>query len=596
MTFPSSKTFYCNGGDGSSTGYYAIPVWPGTSHAVAAGAVCRQLTTPSVGNERVFVCIIAGTTSASAEPTWVVTQGAKTTDGTVTWIEVTGHAPLNGDTVNATPWLTVKNFSVSSGVVIYDSVSGSVQVCTTAGTTSNGTQPTFSATAGVITSDGATVKWTSLGLASNFAAWANPWARMNLALASGNFMIGGETVYVSNHHTETQASGMSYNFLSAGVAGVGPVKILCVDDSVTPPINLATGASASTTGANGVAILASSNGAFYIYGISFTAGSGAVTAAISIGSAAGNSNGLGLFDNCTFKLGGTVGGNYNFNSSSCYNCGICYNCTFLFSSAAQNCLSGNGGGELLQVIGGAFASSGTVPTAIFALINTKTAYFRDVDFSAVSTTLIAANTASCNLLLENCKLSATGVIVATGGGNAWQPNIRLHNCDSAGTTYRYYYYTGSCIVQQETIIVRQNSLATDGTTPISWNCTTSTLANYALPFFSDPIAIYNPTIGNKTLTVYLTTNTTLTNKDIWFEAEYFGSSSSPLGFLTSTKGSILLAPTALTSDTSTWGGSITNKYSIALTVNTQLAGPIKIRLYLAKPSITVYVDPYIYIT
>ena len=62
----------------------------------------RQFTAPSFGSERVFACIVAGTTANTTDATWTTTKGAKTTDGTATWIEVTGQPGVNGDTSSAT--------------------------------------------------------------------------------------------------------------------------------------------------------------------------------------------------------------------------------------------------------------------------------------------------------------------------------------------------------------------------------------------------------------------------------------------------------------------------------------------------------------
>jgi hypothetical protein len=75
------------------------------------GDLIRQNTAPSVGNERVFVCVAStsGTgTTGGAEPTWTVTRGAKNTDNTVTWQEATGIAALNGDLTNTPNWTAVK--------------------------------------------------------------------------------------------------------------------------------------------------------------------------------------------------------------------------------------------------------------------------------------------------------------------------------------------------------------------------------------------------------------------------------------------------------------------------------------------------------
>jgi hypothetical protein len=86
-----------------SVGWWNLTKWAAAT-VTAAGAIRRQNATPAVGSERVFVCVVAGTTHATTEPTWVITRGGKTTDNTVTWQECTGIAALNGDATNTPSW------------------------------------------------------------------------------------------------------------------------------------------------------------------------------------------------------------------------------------------------------------------------------------------------------------------------------------------------------------------------------------------------------------------------------------------------------------------------------------------------------------
>jgi hypothetical protein len=87
---------YVNGGDGSTTGYYAVPKWTALQAVLSTdnggrGTYRRQLAAPAIGSERVFRCTVSGTTGA-AEPAWVLTKnGVTAADGTATWTECTGQ-------------------------------------------------------------------------------------------------------------------------------------------------------------------------------------------------------------------------------------------------------------------------------------------------------------------------------------------------------------------------------------------------------------------------------------------------------------------------------------------------------------------------
>jgi hypothetical protein len=172
----------------------------------------------------------------------------------------------------------------------------------------------------------------------------------------------------------------------------------------------------------------------------------------------------------------------------------------------------------------------------------------------------------------------------------------MFNCDSATTNYRYYVYAWGGSIQTETTIVRTGG-ASDGTTPISWKIVTDTNADLYAPLLLDPIQQWNDTSGSsKTATIYLTSNTALDNSKIWVELEYANSSGAPLGAVTSSKVARLGTATALTTDSSTWGGSTTYKYKIAITFTPQAKGLVTARVQVGVTSTTIYVDPLMTIT
>jgi hypothetical protein len=122
--FPGTNATYC-----SSVKYAAVTAWA-SGATITAGAIRRQLATPTLYNERCFVAIVGGTTGGS-EPSWTITRGGKTTDNTVTWQETTGVPAVNGDAGSTPVWLTVKNKSIDLGHIIKDAGGTHFFICST---------------------------------------------------------------------------------------------------------------------------------------------------------------------------------------------------------------------------------------------------------------------------------------------------------------------------------------------------------------------------------------------------------------------------------------------------------------------------------
>ena len=127
--------WYCNYGNGSSTGYYAVAQWAAlTSYNI--GDIRRQLATPAVGSERCFRCTTAGV-SGAAEPTWTLTKASTTADGTAVWTEVTGNSTYNW----SAPFARLGNINgwAAAGDTIYIASAHAETVAAPNGMTSPGT-------------------------------------------------------------------------------------------------------------------------------------------------------------------------------------------------------------------------------------------------------------------------------------------------------------------------------------------------------------------------------------------------------------------------------------------------------------------------
>lgn len=587
------NSWYLDFGDGATTGYYAVATWQ-SNHAYSAGALVRQATTPTVGNERVFIAVVGGT-SGGTEPTWTVTRGAKTTDNTVTWQEVTGIAAVNGD-ASATPtWTTVKNTAVTLGQVIQRNNGASYQICTTAGTAGNGAEPSFSDTAGTTTADN-TVTWTSLGVVGNFTGWQAPAARLGSVLAT-NWAQYGNTIYVASEHAETQSSNLTAS-LPAAAGGSGPLNILCVGKSHVPPTaaDLTTGASVSTTGSATLAFGLSTSSArpYYVYGVSFSCGSGANSPDMTL-------SGVMFLHNCNVTMGGTSGGKVLIIGSSGGNCSHHeWRDVVVTFNASSSCLAYKWTSHRWR--GNNSALAGTAPTNVVASPGAADAA-SSVLFEGVDLSLITAGknvfsngaVSPLKLTVKDCKLGASAGIVS--GTPLPGTEINVIRSDSGGTNYRQERYTWSGTQTTETTIVRSGG-ASDGARSLAWKIVSNSNSKWSYPFEAMPIEIWNETTGSLTITLYgIWTGAAPPNDDeFWLDIEYPGASAgaNPQGMLaTTTKDTILSASSAVnnSSDGSTWGGSQTYPFKITATISPTMKGPITIYPRAAKASTTFYLDP-----
>jgi hypothetical protein len=551
---------------GGSTKYSAVTQWA-ASTAYSVGAIRRQLATPTENNERCFLCVVAGT-SGGSEPAWTITQGARTTDNSVTWQEVTGKSAVNGDATNTDPWTA--STAVVIGAIVKNVAGTHYFIANNAGTTKSGSEPTWSTTTGATTTDN-TITWTCIGAVGDYAAYAAPFARFALAGMSGRFPAQEDTTYFSHAHAESWTGALPSSSATAG-------NIICVNDAVVPPTTLAYTASITTSGANGISIASG-----YIQGFVFNIGSGANSANFSTGGSGG-----ARVRKCQINIAGTSGGNLTMAGGTGGDTEL-DECDITFASTASAIVFQ---GYKCNIFGGTICATGTVPTN---LANGTACYARIVgaDLSGVSTRLVSASAnPACEIRFENCKLNASVAFMTQPTGGLNTTTLRVHNCDNADTNYNYYFVSTSAIAQDETSIVRSGG-ASDGTTALSYSVAGSARCSPRTPYVSEEIAFWNEATGSsKTATIELTTNTVLTAAECWMTIEYMGDANSPLTSFASSR--VPVNASALTTSSATWGGTAqTYKYKIDVNFTPQNKGPVKARFFLAKPSATVYFDPYI---
>jgi hypothetical protein len=536
----------------SSVAYAAVTPWAASS-VVAAGVIRRQLTTPAVGSERCFICIVAGTTG-STEPTWVVTRGAKQpTDNGVIWQECTGSSAVNGDQFDTTTWNNAKAIGTPTlGAIIQRNSGASFQICTTAGTLSV-SEPGFSNTAGATTADGTTV-WTCIG--TSFSTWAAPHARMLNACTSTWGAINND-FWAADNHNETTGAALS---LSGVGSGATPCRFFSIDHTQTLPAassSLKPGATitCSIAVANSFIIISGNNFTSYWYGFNFIA-SGALA-----GSMIALCNGgpvRGQYESCTFQLTGGTSGSIIVLSGATGQ-GTAWlelvNCTFGFSNAGQ--FLDIGGGLLFWKNTADPCFTGTIPNpAIKGSASTGfSVLIESVDLTSVGSGTLFYSIGGGQITLKNCKLG-TGPIIQTPTISSAAMNVDVANCDSGTAVYRNERHNICGDLTTSAQVVRTGG-ATDGTTPVSHFIAPSTFTRSWRPFTSLPLMIWNDVVGtSRTVTIYgASTGASLPlNSVFWIEVQYMGSTGSPNASVVSTGlANQLTTPTTIAvTDTSAW--------------------------------------------
>jgi len=401
----------------------------------------------------------------------------------------------------------------------------------------------------------------------------------------------GERIWVSQAHAETQASAMTLT--SAGTAAA-PVEILCGNDGAEPPTALATTATSSTTGANSLAFGA---GVAFVYGITFSCGTGAGAANLQMIT----TSSAWHLESCQLSLATTaVGQQLTIGGGSGQQLACRFrNVTVSFANA----------GHLIRIrnafvwAGGSLV--GTSPTVLFSPVTgaamSSPVRVIGVDLSNCTGTLVNVAGGPVVVSFEQCKLGS-GVALVTGTNpGPWGTQVYLANCDSADTQYRMQRHQYEGDVYSDTAVYRTGG-ASDGTTPLSHKMVSSANSKFTFPLYGPEFVIYNAATGSaKTATVEIVRDiaaTNLNDDEVWLETEYLGTSGVPLSLFASDRmTNILSTPAAQDASTAGWTlggfGTAGTKQKLVTTFTPQEVGIIRCRVALAKATTTIYVDPLI---
>jgi hypothetical protein len=526
----------------------------------------------------------------------VLTRGAKTTDGGVTWMECTGIAAVNGDLIDTVTWAQAKAIGTPSlGTVIQRNNGASYWICTTAGALGASEPAWANDTAGTTQAD-STTTWTCLGVVGNFTGGQVPHARLANAFGA-NWAISNVTVYVGDNHAETQASGITLTPSTA--SQIAPVfKIVCHDHAGSYPpasANLKTTATITATASN--ITFNPVTGTFYCYGLTFKSGNYLLPQA--------GAGATVIFDSCSLQLTGTGFTGIWFGSGSTSNY-LLTNTTVSFGSINQG-IAHQTCNLVWQNTAPILASGSLVPTYLFNDTSDSNALFATLtlealDLSQINTNLCLGTINQGTVTIKDCKLNSSVTLVSAASNLASNWTVSPVRSDSGATAYKSARYALEGTETTETSITRVGGASDPTGQAQSRKIVTTANSQWLRPFKAEPYAIWNAVTGaNVTVTIYGTINAGAlpNNDDIWMEVEYLGSSASPLGtIVNTTKANLLAANAAVASDSSTWNGGGSgagwSPFKLTATLTSPqpgTAGLIYVRPSIAKPSTAFYLDP-----
>jgi len=193
--------------------------------------------------------------------------------------------------------------------------------------------------------------------------------------------------------------------------------------------------------------------------------------------------------------------------------------------------------------------------------------------------------------ITNCKLnSSVSFTNNTLVGSGQRLIVQNSSSSSAAAEYQYYQQSNGCLLQEDTSIYRDSSIAMSSGQKLSLKITTTS----APISMSDPFYFEFPdqfielsNAASDVLKFYLLSNVSLTDADIWINVAYRDGTNKNVPdnvFSVTDPEDILRTGTGLTTNTETWTGRTTqNRYEISVDTGSHNPGTDMV------PVITVYV-------
>jgi len=425
---------------------------------------------------------------------------------------------------------------------------------------------------------------------SNATGGANDgtsWTDAYLLLSSATGVAAGEEIWIASDHEEGAATDVTVEFSNGTHAS--PVRLISVNSTTD---QYEAGALINATEDN-----VQVGGAVHAFGVEWYTGSYGVKF---------SSKAICVFVGCVIESANTGSGYgviYQVSSTAYHQANVTLvGCTLKAPSTGGGPwitrLQGSsrlimrgcdfiGGDEKTQLCDDYYSTTYTHQPELIV---------EDCDLSHITT---LADMLGVHVTLRRCKLHASA---AVDNDYSIYSELIIENCDNGSITVPpigLSWYQGWHGDVKGVSSVYRTDGASDGETSYSWEmvsqstCVEATYNAIRTP----PITRWVDGGSEIDITVYVASGGTLNDDDLWIEVSGPDNTASPnqsaLGYTYSSRPNILATPAALTTDSnSTWNGTgVGTKQKITCTYTPTEAGPVTVKVYLAKPSTTVYVDP-----
>jgi len=271
------------------------------------------------------------------------------------------------------------------------------------------------------------------------------------------------------------------------------------------------------------------------------------------------------------------------------------------------------GGSILKMTGGSIEtlSAGIPFLTNGGFINGGASmYFKGVDLTNIITTIIAnvgndhVADDSIEIKFDMCKI-APGVAFTNEDFKSYNQRLLATRCSdsSAAAEYQYHLHAFGGDVDDDSAIFRNEDEAfTESNQKISYKIVTNSDASLGSPLWFDfPVLRYSRLSAGATDTLrfYITSNTALTDKDIYIEISYpDGTNKQTPNFLTSAPATVggtldlMATGTTLTTDgASSWTGALSNLYQIDVDTSVDVGSDCQpiVKVYVTLPSVTIQI-------